>query len=124
LGVYVKAGLEKNKAALLVVLGAKTDGTKEILAMVPGHREPTESWAAVLRDLKARGESCPRLVIGDGHLGIWSALCNVYPEANEQRCWNHRILNVLDKIPKKLQNQGKLPLKQIPYAKIKRAPRV
>lgn len=118
-GVYVKAGLEKSKAALLVVLGAKTDGTKEILSMVPGHRESTESWAAVLRDLKARGLSCPKLVIGDGHLGIWSALCNVYPEANEQRCWNHRILNVLDKIPKKLQNQGKLLLKQIPYAKTK-----
>lgn len=107
-GVYVKAGLEKSKAALLVVLGAKTDGTKEILTMVPGHRESTESWSAVLRDLKARGLRSPKLVIGDGHLGIWSALCNVYPEANEQRCWNHRILNVLDKIPKKLQNQAKL----------------
>jgi putative transposase len=118
-GVYVKAGLEKSKAALLVVLGAKTDGTKEILAIVPGHRESTESWAAVLRDLVARGLPCPKLVIGDGHLGIWSALRNVYPEAAEQRCWNHRILNVLDKIPKKLQNQGKLLLKQIPYAKTK-----
>lgn len=118
-GIYVKAGLEKSKAALLVVLGAKTDGTKEILAMIPGHRESTEGWAGVLRDLRSRGLACPKLVIGDGHLGIWSALRNVYPEANEQRCWNHRILNVLDKIPKKLQNQGKLLLKQIPYAKTK-----
>jgi len=118
-GVYVKAGLEKSKAAVLVVLGAKTDGTKEILAMVPGHRESTECWASVLRSLKERGLSCPKLVIGDGHLGIWAALRSVYPEAGEQRCWNHRILNVLDKIPKKLQNQGRLLLKQIPYAKTK-----
>lgn len=70
-----------------------------------------------MRELKERGLDCPKLVIGDGHLGIWADLRSVYPEADEQRCWNHRILNVLDRIPKKLQNQGKLLLKQIPYAK-------
>jgi transposase-like protein len=118
-GVYVKAGIEKRKAALLVVLGARVDGTKEVLAMTPGHRESKEGWANVLRDLEKRGLACPKLVIGDGHLGIWAALSSVYPDADEQRCWNHRILNVLDKIPKKLQNQGKLLLKQIPYAKTK-----
>lgn len=118
-GVYVKAGLEKTKAALLVVLGAKSDGTKEILSVVAGHRESTESWAAVLRDLKARGMNCPRLVIGDGHLGIWAGLRNVFPDAEEQRCWNHKILNVLDKVPKKQQNSARLLLRQIPFAETK-----
>ena len=62
---------------------------------MPGYRESTESWSEVLRGLKERGLECPRLVIGDGHLGIWGALRNVYPEAAEQRCWNHKILNGL-----------------------------
>ena len=114
-GVYVKAGLEKEKAAVLVVLGGLSDGRKEILAVVPGHRESTESWASVLRDLKSRGMSAPKLVIGDGHLGIWGGLRNVYPEAEEQRCWNHRIVNVLDKLPKKLQAEAKGLLSAIPY---------
>ncbi len=115
-GVYVKAGLEKQKAALLVVLAALSDGSKRVVTVVSGHRESTESWSAVLRDLKARGMRTPRLVIGDGHLGIWAALRNVYPEAEEQRCWNHRIVNVLDKIPRRHQPQATVWLRQIPYA--------
>ncbi len=115
-GVYVKAGLEKEKAAVLVVLAALSDGRKELVALVPGHRESTEAWSAVLRDLKARGLQAPRLVIGDGHLGIWAGLRNVYPEAKEQRCWNHRILNALDKVPKARQAHARLLLTQIPYA--------
>ena len=82
-GVYVKAGLKKEKAAVLVALGALTDGTKTIVAIQPGYRESTESWSALLRDLKSRGMGSPRLVIGDGHLGIWGALRNVFPEADE-----------------------------------------
>jgi len=115
-GVYVKAGLEKEKAAVLVILAALSDGRKELLALVPGHRESTEAWSDVLRDLKARGLHAPKLVIGDGHLGIWAGLRNVYPEAQEQRCWNHRLINALDKVPKKLQTQARLLLTQIPYA--------
>ena len=115
-GVYVKAGLEKDKAALLVVLGALSDGSKKILAVTPGHRESTQSWSSVLRDLKKRGLRAPTLVIGDGHLGIWAAIRNVYPEVEEQRCWNHRILNVLDKIPARHQAQAILMLRSIPYA--------
>ena len=98
-GIYVKAGVEKDKAALLVALAALSDGRKVVLAVTPGHRESTASWAAVLRDLRDRGLRAPRLIIGDGHLGIWSAVRQVYPDAEEQRCWNHRILNVLDKLP-------------------------
>src|SRR3989304_582930 len=115
-GVYVKAGLEKEKAALLIGMAALSDGKKGILAVVPGHRESTESWSAVLRDLSSRGLRSPKLIVGDGHLGIWGAARNVYPEAEEQRGWNHRIVNILDKIPKKSQVHAKMLLRQIPYA--------
>jgi putative transposase len=115
-GVYVKAGLEKEKAALLVIVGGLLDGRKVILAVEPGYRESTESWSRVLRDLKERGLNCPRLVIGDGHLGIWGALANVYPDALEQRCWNHKIINVLDRLPKKAQPQARRRLQNVAYA--------
>lgn len=115
-GVYVKAGLEKAKAALLVVLGGLSDGRKVILALEPGHRESIESWLGVLRDLKARGMNSPRLVIGDGNLGMWGALGQVFPQAGEQRCWNHKMVNVLDKLPKKVQWEAKRQLQKIAYA--------
>ena len=77
--------LEKEKATVLVALAGLTDGHKAIVTIEPGYRESTESWSALLRDLRARGMGCPCLVIGDGHLGIWGALRNVFPEADEQR---------------------------------------
>lgn len=119
-GIYVKAGLEKEKAALLVVLAALADGRKVVLAVTPGHRESTESWAAVLRDLQQRGLPCPTLVIGDGHLGIWGALRAVYPQAAEQRCWNHRLVNVLDKLPKSQQPTATKLLSAIMSAETRR----
>ena len=115
-GVYVKAGLEKDKAAILVVLAALRDGRKVILAVESGYRESLESWAAILRDLKRRGLAAPKLVIGDGHLGIWGALAAVFPEAKEQRCWNHRLLNLLDKLPRPRQAEARSLLTKIPYA--------
>ena len=115
-GVYVKAGLEREKAAVLVVMAALSDGSKVVVSAVPGYRESTRSWSEVLRDLRDRGLNCPRLVAGDGHLGIWGALRNVWPQAGEQRCWNHKILNVLDKLPKRQHDQGRLMLRNIPYA--------
>ena len=115
-GVYVKAGLEREKAAILVVIGALSDGTKTVLSVVPGYRESTQSWSEALRDLRDRGMNCPKLVVGDGHLGIWGALRNVYPDAREQRCWNHKIINVLDKLPRRQHEQAKLMLRGIPYA--------
>jgi putative transposase len=115
-GIYVKAGLEKERAAVLVVIAALRDGRKAILAVEAGTRESTEAWSAILRDRKARGLNCPRLVIGDGHLGIWGGLAQIFPEAQEQRCWNHRIVNVLDKLPKKDQGAAKELLTEIPYA--------
>jgi putative transposase len=112
-GVYVKAGLEKDKSALLVAIGGLSNGQKVVLAIEPGHRESSEGWSGVLRDLKERGMNRPRMVAGDGNLGIWGALSNVYPGVLEQRCWNHKIMNVLDKLPKKAQAQGKLGLQRI-----------
>ena len=86
-----------------------------------GYRESTESWAAILRDLKRRGLAAPKLVIGDGHLGIWGALAAVFPEAKEQRCWNHRLLNIVDKLPLKRQAEARSLLTKIPYAETREA---
>lgn len=113
---YVKAGLDTSKAALLVLIGADADGQKMVLAVTSGQRESTESWAAVLRDLKRRGLRAPKLTIADGHLGIWSALTAVYPESMEQCCWNHKLRNVLDTVPKKYQSEVKAALQAIASA--------
>jgi putative transposase len=102
-GLYVKAGIDDGKAALLVIIGATSEGEKVLLAVSSGQRESTESWAAVLRDLRARGLQSFRLAVADGHLGIWSALAQIYPESDEQRCWNHKMMNVLDQVPLKRQ---------------------
>ncbi len=115
-GLYVKAGLEDTKAALLVMIGACTDGQKMVLAVESGQRESKESWGAVLRDLRARGLKPWRCTIADGHLGIWAALAEQQPTAVEQRCWNHRITNVLDAIPQKQQAQARTLLCAMPYA--------
>jgi putative transposase len=119
-GIYVKAGLEKDKAALLVIVAGLRDGRKVVLAVESGYRESAEAWGRLLRDLRARGMSVPRLVVADGHLGIWSALSQVLPEVAEQRCWNHKIVNVLDALPKKLQDEARELLCRIPYATTRR----
>lgn len=112
-GVYPKAGLAQDKTALLVVLGVNREGRKEALAIQEGYRESTESWAAVLRDLKERGLSDPHLFVGDGALGLWAAVREVYPQASEQRCWCHKMRNVLACFPKRLHSQVKLLLREI-----------
>lgn len=119
-GIYVKAGLEKEKAALLVIVAGLRDGRKVVLAVESGYRESAEAWSLMLRDLRARGMSAPRLVIADGHLGIWAALSQVLPEVAEQRCWNHKIVNVLDALPKKLQAEARELVCRIPYAPTQR----
>ena len=115
-GIYVKAGLEKDKVALLVVLGAMSDGRKQVLAVRPGHRESTESWLSVLRDLRDRGLRAPVLMMADGALPIWSAVDQAWPETSQQRCWNHKIINVLDNLPKRGQSKVRALLTQIPTA--------
>jgi len=115
-GIYVKAGLEKDKAALLVIIGGLTNGKKVFLACESGYRESKESWSGVLRNLTDRGLKLGRLTIADGHLGIWSALGELHPEGKEQRCWNHKIRNVLNCFPKRIRSEAGEYLKRIPYA--------
>ena len=115
-GIYVKAGLERDKAALLVVMGAMRDGTKEVLAVTSGYRESTDSWAEVFRNLKARGLGAPKLLMADGNRAIWGAARQVWPEVAEQRCWNHKMRNVLDRLPKREQVEAKQLLRAVVYA--------
>jgi putative transposase len=107
-GVNVSVRLgEDPRLCLLVVLGVREDGCKELLAVEDGYRESADSWAAVFRDLRDRGMSEPKLVTGDGALGAWAALREVFPNATEQRCWVHKTANVLDSLPKRLQPRAK-----------------
>jgi putative transposase len=115
-GLYVKAGLADRKAALLVIVGATASGEKVLLACQAGERESKESWLSVLRDLKAQGLKFPRLAVADGNLGIWAALGEIHPAGDEQRCWNHKIVNVLDALPKKAQPEAAQRLRAMMYA--------
>lgn len=112
-GVHFNVRLEDDRLAALVVIGVRPDGTKEVLALEDGYRESTESWKTLLRDLKKRGMAAPRLAMADGALGFWAALREVYPQTEEQRCWVHKIANVLDKLPKRLQPRAKSQLHEI-----------
>lgn len=112
----MKAGLEETRAALLVLIGALTDGRKVVLAVESGQRESKESWGRLLRDLRQRGLQPWRCTIADGALGLWAALGEQYPELTEQRCWNHKIVNVLDALPTKQQAAASALLRAMPYA--------
>ncbi len=112
-GVHFRIRLEEDRLCCLVVIGVKADGTKELLACSDGYRESTESWADVLRDLKSRGMTAPMVAVGDGALGFWSALGDVFPETAEQRCWVHKTANVLDVLPKRLHRQAKAAIHEI-----------
>jgi transposase-like protein len=106
-GLHFQVRLEEDRLACLIIMGALADGRKEVIAIEDGYRESTESWASLLRDLRARGLVAPVLAVADGALGFWKALCEVYPETREQRCWVHKLRNVLDKLPKRLQPRAK-----------------
>jgi len=116
--ICVEAGLERDKAALLVVIGALRDGRKEVLAVESGYGESTESWAGLLRDLRDRGMEAPVLAIGDGHMGFCGALGEVYPETEDGRCWRYKIANVLEQLPRKLREQAAQLLYRLPCAEI------
>jgi transposase-like protein len=112
-GVYFNVRLEQDRLACLVIIGVLPDGRKEVIAIEDGYRESTESWASLLRDLKRRGMPAPVLAVGDGALGFWAALREVYPETQGQRCWKHKLANVLDKLPKRLQPRARDMLREI-----------
>lgn len=120
-GVHFRIRLEEDRLCALVVIGVRPDGTKELIAIEDGYRESTESWAALLRDLKRRGMRAPVLAVGDAALGFWAAVRDVWPETREQRCWVHRLANVLDKLPKRLQGRAKEALRQIMNAESRSA---
>jgi putative transposase len=116
-GVNVKVRLgEDPKLCVLVVIGVREDGHKELLAVEDGYRESADSWSAVFRDLKDRGMNAPKLCCGDGALGAWAALRNVFPHTREQRCWVHKTANVLDTLPKRLQPRAKSLLHEMAEA--------
>jgi transposase-like protein len=113
-GVHFNIRLEEDRQCILVLMGATADGRKELIAIADGYRESEQSWKALLLDVKARGLTMdPKLATGDGALGFWKALGQVYPTTREQRCWVHKTANVLDKLPKRLQPEAKDKLHQI-----------
>jgi len=116
-GVHFNIRLEdpgNNKQCILVLMGAAQDGRKELIAIAEGYRESAQSWRELLLDVKNRGLSQPaRLAIGDGALGFWAALREIYPATREQRCWVHKTANVLNKMPKSIQAKAKAMLHDI-----------
>jgi putative transposase len=113
-GVHFNIRLEEDRQCILVLMGATAEGKKELIAVADGFRESGQSWLGLLLDVKARGlEFEPKLAIGDGALGFWKALRQVYPNTREQRCWVHKTANVLDKLPKRLQPEAKQKLHEI-----------
>jgi putative transposase len=112
-GVYPKAGPMDERIALLVVVGLNRKGEKVLLAIEEGPRESADSWRELLRKLKRRGVQWIGMVIADGIEGIWKALRDVYPQARQQRCWVHKMRNVLDKVPQHAQEEVKHALRAI-----------
>jgi transposase-like protein len=112
-GIHLKVRLEQDKVCLLVMIGVRTDGSKELIALDDGHRESSESWADLLRSCKRRGMQAPVLAVGDGALGFWKALREVFPDTREQRCWWHKIGNVLAALPKSVHKDAKAALAEI-----------
>ena len=116
-GIYFNVRLEdsgNNRQCILVLMGATEEGKKELIAITDGYRESTQSWRELLLDVKKRGLSqSPKAATGDGALGFWAALRQVYPATQQQRCWVHKTANVLNKMPKSIQPKAKSMLHEI-----------
>jgi transposase-like protein len=112
-GIHVNIRLDQHKLCLLVMIGVRADGRKELIALADGYRESTESWADLLRDAARRGMRAPVLAVGDGALGFWNGLREVFPEAREGRCWFHKTANVLAALPKSAHPGAKKALAEI-----------
>ena len=120
-GVHFNIRLEDDRLCTLVMIGAKPNGEKELLAVEDGYRESAESWKTVLRELKRRGLVAPVVAVGDGALGFWAAAREVWPETRAQGCWCHKLVNVLDKLPPRLQSRAKRALHEMMYAEAGRS---
>ncbi|MET7906645.1 IS256 family transposase [Streptomyces sp. NPDC005355] len=112
-GVHPKVRLGQAHSCVLVLLGVRADGRKELIALAEGLRESTESWADLLRDCRRRGMTDPELVVGDGAMGLWRALAEVFPQARHQRCWVHKLRNVINATPKSVHPGVKKALQEI-----------
>jgi putative transposase len=112
-GVHRKIQLSQAHSCLLVLMGVRRDGRKELIAVEEGLRESSESWADLLRDCRRRGMTAPELVVGDGAMGLWKALAEVFPQARHQRCWVHKIRNVVNALPKSAQPGAKKAMQEI-----------
>ena len=112
-GIHFNVRLDENRLCALVIVGVRADGTKELVSITDGHRESTESWADVLRDLRRRGMRAPTVAVGDGALGFWAALRDVFPETVEARCWVHKAANVLNALPKSAQPAARRAMAEI-----------
>jgi putative transposase len=112
-GVHFNIRLEEDRLCCLVIVGVRPDGTKELVAVDDGYRESTDSWAELLRSLRDRGVAAPVLAVGDGALGFWGALRDVFPSTREQRCWVHKTANCLDAMPKRVQPEAKAAIAAI-----------
>ncbi len=115
-GVHFTIRLEDERLCTLVMIGVRPDGTKELIAVEDGYRESSASWAALLRELQRRGMRAPVLAVGDGALGFWAAVRDVWPATRVQRDWCHKLANVLDQLPQGLQPKAKRALREIMYA--------
>ena len=115
-GVHFNIRLEDERLCTLVMIGVRPDGTKELVAIEDGYRESTESWAVLLRDLTQRGMRAPVVAVGDGALGFWAAVRDVWPATRAQRDWVHKLANVLDQLPQGLQPKAKRALREMMYA--------
>jgi hypothetical protein len=115
-GIHFNLRLADGRLCVLVLVGVRADGTKELVAVADGERESADAWAELLRDGRRRGMRAPVLMVGDGALGLWRALREVFPETREQRCWVHKVANVLNALPKSVQAGARRALNEIVQA--------
>ena len=115
-GIHFNLRLEDGRLCCLVLVGVRADGTKELVAVADGERESTDAWAELLRDCRRRGMEAPVVMVGDGALGLWRALGEVFPATREQRCWVHKVANVLNALPKSVQAGARRALHEIAQA--------
>jgi putative transposase len=112
-GIHFNLRLEDGRLCCLVIVGVRADGTKELVAVADGQRESGDDWAELLRDCRRRGMRAPVVMVGDGALGLWRALREVFPESREQRCWVHKTANVLGALPKSVHAGARRALHEI-----------
>jgi putative transposase len=115
-GIHFNLRLEDGRLCCLVLVGVRADGTKELVAVADGERESTDAWAELLRDCRRRGMQAPVVMVGDGALGLWAALREVFPATREQRCWVHKVANVLNALPKSVHAGARRALQEIAQA--------